>query len=50
MSSYSKAQEIAEILKSWIKKGDFTLTDPVASLPSAESGYKLRPLNERPIK
>jgi uncharacterized protein (DUF39 family) len=50
ISSYSKALEIANILKSWIKKGDFTLTEPVASLPSPESGYKLRPLNERPIK
>jgi len=50
ISSYSKALEIANILKSWIKKGDFTLTEPVAPLPSAESGYKLKPLNERPIK
>jgi uncharacterized protein (DUF39 family) len=50
ISSYSKAQEIAEILKSWIKKGDFTLTEPVAKLPDAESGYKVKPLNERPIK
>ena len=50
ISSYSKALEIANILKSWIKKGDFTLTEPVAPLPSAESGYKFKPLNERPIK
>jgi len=50
ISSYSKALEIANILKGWIKKGEFTLTEPVAPLPSAESGYKCKPLNERPIK
>jgi len=48
LSSYSKAKEIAEELKSWIKKGEFSLTEKVASLPSAESGYAFRPLNERP--
>ncbi len=50
ISSYSGALEIANILKDWIKKGDFTLTEAVAPLPSAESGYKCKPLNERPIK
>ena len=49
LSSYSKAREIAEELKSWIKKGDFILTEPVAPLPQAESGYTLKPLKERPI-
>jgi uncharacterized protein (DUF39 family) len=39
MSSYSKAKEIAEILKHWINQGKFTLTEPVAQLPSDES-YK----------
>jgi uncharacterized protein (DUF39 family) len=33
LSSYQKAREIAAILKDWIKKGSFTLTQPVASLP-----------------
>lgn len=47
LSSYSKAREIAEELKSWIKKGDFLLTEPVASLPGAESGYSFKPLKER---
>ena len=37
LSSYSKAREIAETLKQWIDKGDFTLTEPVAKLPSAET-------------
>lgn len=49
LSSYSKAREIAEELKSWIKKGEFLLTEPVASLPSVESGYTFKPLKERPI-
>jgi uncharacterized protein (DUF39 family) len=49
LSSYSKAREIAEELKFWIKKGDFLLTAPVASLPGAESGYTFKPLKERPI-
>ena len=49
LSSYSLAREIAEELKSWIKKGDFLLTEAVAALPSAESGYSFKPLKERPI-
>ena len=50
LSSYVKAKEIAETLKSWIKKSKFLLTEPVAGLPGAESGYSFRPLIERPIK
>jgi uncharacterized protein (DUF39 family) len=49
LSSYPKAREIAEELKSWIKKGDFLLSEPVAALPGAESGYTFKPLKERPI-
>jgi uncharacterized protein (DUF39 family) len=49
LSSYSKALEIAEELKSWIKKGDFVLSEPVAPLPSADSGYTFKLLKERPI-
>ncbi|MBM3255450.1 MAG: hypothetical protein FJZ08_04040, partial [Candidatus Omnitrophica bacterium] len=49
LSSYSKAREIAEELKSWIKKGDFLLTESVAPLPGAESGYTFKPLKERPL-
>lgn len=44
LSSYPRAREIAETLKSWIQKGDFTLTEPVATLPSADSCVKLKPL------
>jgi uncharacterized protein (DUF39 family) len=50
LSSYSKAVEIAETLKQWIKSGEFLLTESVASLPGPESGYKFRPLNERPLE
>jgi len=49
LSSYSKAREIAEELKSWIKKGDFLLSEAIAALPGAESGYTFKPLKERPI-
>ncbi len=49
LSSYSKAREIAEELKYWIKKGDFSLTEAVAPLPGPESGYSFKALKERPI-
>lgn len=49
LSSYSRAREISEELKAWIKKGDFLLTEPVAPLPSVESGYTCKLLKERPI-
>ncbi|MBN1161259.1 MAG: homocysteine biosynthesis protein [Dehalococcoidales bacterium] len=49
-SSYPKALEIANILKEWIKSGDFLITEPVANLPGAESGVTIRPLKERPIE
>jgi uncharacterized protein (DUF39 family) len=49
LSSYSKALAIAEELKSWIKKGEFFLSEPVAPLPAVESGYTFKPLKERPI-
>jgi L-aspartate semialdehyde sulfurtransferase len=48
LSSYSRAKEIAEELKAWIAKGEFSLTEPVAPLPGAESGYAFKPLKERP--
>jgi len=49
LSSYPKAVEIAIILKQWIEKGEFLLTEPVAPLPGVESGISFRPLTERPI-
>ncbi|OIO73668.1 MAG: hypothetical protein AUJ85_07445 [Elusimicrobia bacterium CG1_02_37_114] len=50
LSSYSKALEIANILKNWIKKGEFLLTEKVIPLPGIESGIILKPLKERPIE
>jgi len=50
LSSYAKAREIAEILKGLIKRGDFLLTEPVATLPSVESGITFKPMPSKPIK
>ncbi|MBW2064196.1 MAG: homocysteine biosynthesis protein [Deltaproteobacteria bacterium] len=50
LSSYSKARTIAQVLKDWIKRGDFLLTEPVAQLPDSESGYVFRPMKERPVE
>jgi len=49
LSSYSRAVEIANILKDWIKKGEFLLTQPVALLPGVESGITLKPMPDRPL-
>ena len=49
LSSYSKAVEIANTLKEWVKKGEFLLTEAVAPLPGAESGVVFRNLKERAI-
>ncbi len=50
LSSYSRAVEIAEILKDWIKRGEFLLTEAVAPLPGVESGVAFKPLPERPLE
>ncbi len=50
LSSYSKAVEIATILKEWILSGKFLLTEPVAPLPGVESGVTFKALKERPIE
>ncbi len=50
LSSYPKAREIAETLKEWIQAGEFLLGEPVAALPSADSGYAFKLLNERPVE
>ena len=50
ISSYAKAREIAQSLKQWIEKGSFLLTEPVAQLPSVDSGVTFKLLNERPLK
>ncbi len=48
LSSYPRALEIANLLKEWLEKGDFLLTEPVAPLPGAESGIKYKNLEEQP--
>jgi L-aspartate semialdehyde sulfurtransferase len=50
LSSYTKAQEIAYVLKDWIRKGQFLLTECVAPIPGPESGLALKSLKERPIE
>lgn len=50
LSSYKKAREIALLLKQLIMEKRFYLTEPVAKLPSVESGVTLKLLNERPVK
>jgi uncharacterized protein (DUF39 family) len=49
LSSYSKAREISEELKTWINKGDFILSEAVAPLPQADSGYSFKMIKEKPI-
>jgi uncharacterized protein (DUF39 family) len=49
LSSYSRAKEIAGILKEWIRKGEFYLTEPVQPLPGPDSGLSFKPFVERPI-
>ena len=50
LSSYSRALEIAKILKEWIQKGEFLLSEPVAPLPGIESGITFKNLEERKIE
>ena len=50
LSSYPRALEIADILKDWIKRGEFLLTEAVAPLPGVESGVAFKPLPERPLE
>jgi uncharacterized protein (DUF39 family) len=44
ISSYSRARQVAGILKDWIVSGDFTLSQPVEPLPSVGSGLTFKPL------
>ena len=50
LSSYPRALEIANTLKEWLLQGKFLLTQPVAPLPSIESGITFKPLKERPVE
>jgi len=46
LSSYAKAREIAQILKEWIKRGKFLLTEPVFPLPSIDAGITFKDLKD----
>ncbi len=50
LSSYAKAKEISEILKGWIQKGTFLLTECVEPLPSVDSGIVFKGVSEKPIR
>jgi len=50
ISSYSKAREIAGILKEWIKSGSFLLTNPVAPIPGVDSDIMMNTLEVRDIE
>ena len=49
LSSYPRARMIAEQLKDSILQRKFYLGEPVALLPSADSGLSFKPLKERPF-
>ena len=44
LSSYPRAREIAGILKQWIEKGEFFLTEPVKLLPSCKDDIAAKAL------
>lgn len=46
LSSLARAREIARLLKEWIGKGDFLLTEPVRPMPASAS---LKSLEELPV-
>jgi uncharacterized protein (DUF39 family) len=48
LSSYTRAREVAQILKEWIAAGSFLLAETLAPLPGPDSGYAFKLLAERP--
>ena len=46
LSSLAKAREIAQVLKQWIQKGDFLLTEPVRPMPVQSSLKGLQACDE----
>ncbi|HUW55313.1 MAG TPA: homocysteine biosynthesis protein [Planctomycetota bacterium] len=47
LSSYRKSRDIAGILKTWIEKGDFLLTDVIQPLPGPDSDCKFHGIKLR---
>ncbi len=50
ISSYSKAREIAGLLKGWIAAGEFLLTNPVQRIPTVGEGIRMNTLEERTLE
>ncbi len=50
LSSYARGKEIAGMLKDWIQKGEFLLTECVQQLPSSDSGIVFKGLQEKPVR
>ncbi|MGD0229126.1 MAG: homocysteine biosynthesis protein [Syntrophorhabdales bacterium] len=48
ISSYSKAREIATVLKEWIGSGNFLLSEPLEHLPRPGEAQAVQFLEERP--
>ncbi len=46
-SSYPRARKIAEILKGWIKRGEFEITKPVASIPGADANIEFKSIPQK---
>lgn len=46
-SSYPRARQIANILKTWIQKGDFEIAKPVASIPTADCDIEFKSIPQR---
>ncbi len=50
LSSYPKARQIADLLKEWIQKGEFLITEPVQLIPSSDSGLTFKSLKEKTVE
>ena len=50
VASLSKARQIAKILKSWIQKGDFLLTEPIRPMPTGTSLKGLQEIENGELK
>jgi uncharacterized protein (DUF39 family) len=50
LSSYTKARQIAQILKNRIAEGSFQLSQPVQPLPSPQAGIVMKTLEEKKNK
>ncbi|MCK5379891.1 MAG: hypothetical protein KAJ81_00385 [Candidatus Latescibacteria bacterium] len=49
-SSYPKVVQIVNLIKEWIQRGKFLLSQPVAPIPGPATGYAFKSLKERPVE